>query len=89
MTTKGDYVTQAECNERHGTSKARLAGISAVLLVLLAVPCVATAVAWGARVKAQTVETRVQAQQELLQTIHDDVREIRATQIQLLRNGKD
>ena len=89
MTTKGDYVTQAECEQRHGTSKARQAVIVAVLVALLAAPCVATAIAWGARAKAQTVETRVQAQQELLQTIHDDVREIRATQIQLLRNGTD
>lgn len=102
MADRRDYVTHDECRSKHGRNKARLAWIAAMLLVVLAVPCVATTIAWQARSKAEAVEIRLDVQNESLEktlttiqgdlrdfrtTVGADVRQIRETQIQMLRNG--
>lgn len=87
MTEK--YVTQHQCNERHGTSRAKLAVIIVVLGALLAAPCVAMGIAWSARAKAVVNEARQAAQDDKLDAIHEDVRENRALLHQVLRNRKE
>lgn len=104
MVDRRDYVTHDECRSKHGRNKARLAWITAMLLVVLAAPCIATAIAWQARSKAEGVEIRLSVQGESIDktlttiqgdlrdfktTVGADVRQIRETQIQMLRNGGD
>ena len=78
---KQTHVTPALCSQR----RARL---WAAILILMAIPCAATGVAWSAKSKAEAVEVKHDAQEKFLRDtlldIKADLRELR----EWSRNGK-
>jgi len=86
--TEPDYVTEDKCESRHGWTKGRITLLTTIVLILLAVPCGATVIAWKASSKAANVETQTTFIRESLARIEarqlvqdEDIKMI-------LRNGK-
>ena len=82
------YVTHDQCEAKHGKSRVQIALLTAVVVALIALPAYALAQAWSAAAQVERVQSQTEYVVKTLDEIHTDVREMRATQKEILRNGR-
>lgn len=84
------YQTMAGCDARHGRTSKRiwwLVGLGASAMVaVLASTLTSAAIGWSASSEVRSVNVKVEAQGETLREIREDIRNVQAVQVQLLRN---